>query len=426
MSDIKILIDALKKEDKDVLKRELFDKGNVLADEQKLIRSEKKVMLEILRDIEKLRGRVSSEEFTFLMNKYNYINNILQQREEKYFDLYLEKREEEENRPLNQFSLEERRLLHKYILATYKTIDRISGISYEVISDRRPKEYLSSDVKKFDSDGRRPIIYVPTHIGKNDIQAISEAIKGHYYLLSGDFEHIQGGVNAPFLAVNGRYYFNEWLKDQRQSIPQQMIDHLKNGGDLMWFIEGTWNMSENGILLPAYWSIVPVAQESNAIIIPIAVEQYDYKIANRIPIRTGNHFKINIGAPFDMNVFGKSNEEKIAAINLLSDTLATLKYEIWCTEQVQRRNSLDMNYWKKFKEKRYREWPYFSDEYISDLTFKPKMILYDGTKQVISKPDEVFIPLKNLDEIGMVLSSSEIHHRLDVEKMVLSLKKQNN
>ena len=76
MSDIKILIDALKKEDKDVLKRELFDKGNVLADEQKLIRSEKKVMLEILRDIEKLRGRVSSEEFTFLMNKYNYINGV--------------------------------------------------------------------------------------------------------------------------------------------------------------------------------------------------------------------------------------------------------------------------------------------------------------------------------------------------------------
>lgn len=422
MSDFKILIDAIKKEDKDVLKRELFNKGNVLADEQKLIRSEKKVMSEILRDIEKLKGRVSSEEFTSLMNEYNYIDFNLKKREENYFELYLEKREEEENRPLNQFGLEERQLLHKYILATYKTIDRISGISYKVISDKRPKEYLSQNVKTFDSDGRRPIIYVPSHIGKNDIQAISEAIKGHYYLLSGDYEHIQGGVNAPFLAVNGRYYFNEWLKDQRQSIPEQMINHLKNGGDLMWFIEGTWNMSENGILLPAYWSIVPVAQEANAIIIPIAVEQYDYKIANLIPIRTGNHFKINIGAPFDMNKFGKSNAEKIAAINSLSETLATLKYEIWCTEQMQKRDNLDMNYWIKFKEKRYKEWPYFSDEYISDLTFKPKMTLEDGTKQIISKPDDVFEPLKNLDQIGKILSSSEIQHKLDVEKKVLCLK----
>lgn len=419
MADINLLLDAIKKENKEMLTSELHNNGNVLADEQKFIRSEQKSMSSILADIEKLKGKIPSDEYSKLINEYNSLVRYLNDREEKYFSLYLEKRAEEEARPLNNFSLEERKILHKYILATYKTIDRLSGISYEVISDKRPKEYLISNSSDSFSR-RRPIIYVPSHIGKNDIQAISEAIKGHYYLLSGDYEHIQGGINAPFLAVNGRYYFNEWIKSQRQEIPQLMIDHLKSGGDLMWFFEGTWNMSENGILLPAYWSIVSVAQDANAIIIPIGVDQYDYRIFNKIPIKTGNHFKINIGSPFDMNLYGKSNEEKTAAVNALTDTLATLKYEIWCTEPMLSRETLDEEMWDKFKNKRYKEWPYFSDEYIADLTFKPKIVLDDGTKIIVPKPDDVFVALKNLDQVGRIPTVFEMKQKLDEKKKVLA------
>lgn len=422
MSDFNLLMEAVKKENKETLIQELKNTGNVLADEQKLLRSERKSMNDILRDIEKLKERIPFDEYVKLMSEYENIENGLQQREKHYIDLYLKKREEEDARPLNQFSLDERKALHKYVLATYKAIDRVSGISYEVIADRRPKEYLSNKVRTAHSDGRRPIIYVPSHIGKNDIQAISEAIGGNYYLLSGDFEHIQGGINAPFLAVLGRYYFNEWIKEQRQSIPQKTIDHLKSGGDLMWFFEGTWNMSENGILLPAYWSIVSVAQEANAIIIPIGVDQYDYRVFNLVPIKTGNHFKINIGQPFDMNLYGKSNEEKTAAVNALTDALATLKYEIWCTEPMKKRKKLDMSSWDKFKEKRYKEWPYFSDEYIADLTFKPKQVLEDGSKIPISKPYDVFEPLKNLDFIGKVPTVAGMKRRLDEKQKVLQMK----
>lgn len=128
-----------------------------------------------------------------LINEYHSVNELLENRERNYIDLYQQKRAEEEERPFNQFTLQERKRLHQYVLATYKTIDRLSGITYQIISDRRTKEVLPPEMLKGEVyEKRRPVIYVPTHIGKNDIQAVSEAIKGHYYLLSGDYEHIQG------------------------------------------------------------------------------------------------------------------------------------------------------------------------------------------------------------------------------------------
>ena len=63
---------------------------------------------------------------------------------------------------------------------------------------------------KYDENGElRPKIFVITHVGKYDIQVISEAIAQHYYLLSGDFEHIQGTIDNKFLNLNGALYFKK-------------------------------------------------------------------------------------------------------------------------------------------------------------------------------------------------------------------------
>ncbi len=67
-----------------------------------------------------------------------------------------------------------------------------------------------------------------------------------------------------------------------------MIGHLRAGGNLMYFPEGTWNLSPNLPVLPCFWGIVEIAQKGNAIIVPVAAEQY------------GKHFKINIGCNLDI------------------------------------------------------------------------------------------------------------------------------
>ena len=99
-------------------------------------------------------------------------------------------------------------------------------------------------------------------------------------------------------------------------------------------------MSPNLPMLPCYWGIVEIAQKSNAVIVPIAADQY------------GKHFKINIGGNFDMLCYGNSKEEKSRAISDLRDTLAALKYEIWETEP-QKRSELFGNEWDKYCQDRF-------------------------------------------------------------------------
>jgi len=163
-----------------------------------------------------------------------------------------------------------------------------------------------------------------------------------------------------------------------------MIDHLKDNGNLMYFIEGTWNLSPNLPMLPCYWGIVDIAKKGNAIIVPVAAEQY------------GKKFVINIGENFDMNLFGDSLEDKSLAIDTLRDTLATLKWEIW--ESVSRLNRKDVtgDEWDKYVSDRYSEWPYFNDEYIANLIYKPKGVVtneeaYAHIKKLVPKKENAFL-----------------------------------
>ena len=307
--------------------------------------------------------------------KYMFEKSITKEeyltRENEFLKLYYELRRKDENKWWSKLTLEQRKSIHWLILQIYKIKNHLGGFSYEILSDKKTKT-------------DRPIIFAVTHVGKFDIEVISEAIKEHYYLLSGDFEHIQGIIDAPFLGLNGVFYFNEKDKNDRKAVSQKMINHLNNNGNLMYFIEGTWNLSPNLPMLPCYWGIVDIAKKGNAIIVPIAAEQY------------GKKFVVNIGENFDMNLFGNSLEDKSFAIDTLRDTLATLKWEIW--ENVSRLNRKDVtnDMWNKYVSDRYSEWPYFNDEYIADLIYKPKGVVtneeaYAHIKKLVPKKENAFL-----------------------------------
>lgn len=287
-------------------------------------------------------------------------------KQKEFLELYYKLRKREENRWYSKLTLEERRKLHPKILALYKAKNKLGGFRCEVIKDER------GDVAGLN----RPIIFALTHVGKFDIEVTSEAVREHYYLLSGDFEHIQGKLDSPFLGMNGVFYFNENVKEDRKDVSKKMIHHLKQGGNLMYFIEGTWNITPNLPMLPVYWGIIDIAREGNAIIVPVGVEQYD-KV-----------FKVNVGKAFDIYQYGEGLEEKTKAITDLRDTLATLKWEIWETEQTTR-NAVADDYWEKYVKARFQEWPYFNEEYIKRLIYKPKNVFSE---------EEVFAPIYELRE----------------------------
>ena len=282
-------------------------------------------------------------------------------KQKEFLELYYKLRKNEETAWYSKLSLEQRRKLHPVILTLYKIKNRLGGFSYQVLGDER-------------SITDRPIIYVVSHVGKFDVEVVSEAIQEHYYLLSGDFEHIQGILDVPFLGLNGVFYFNEKVKEDRKFVSQKMIHHLCSGGNLMYFIEGTWNITPNLPMLPCYWGIVDIAKAGNAIIVPVAAEQY------------GKLFKIKIGKNFDMKEYGDGNIEKTRAIEDLRDTLATLKWDIWETERIARKD-ISAHYWEEYVNDRFKEWPYFNEAYIQGLIYKPKGVYTE---------EEVFAPIKAL------------------------------
>ena len=159
----------------------------------------------------------------------------------------------------------------------------------------------------------------------------------------------------------------------------------------MYFPEGTWNLSPNLPMLPCYWGIVDVAKKSNAIIIPVAADQY------------GKHFKINIGKNIDMNQYGNSISEKSMAIRDLRDILATLKWEIWESYPVLERSKMTGLEWEEYISARIKEWPYFSEEYIDGLIYKPKDItdrnsVYSPIKKLTPSRKNAFLFNKRLKD----------------------------
>ena len=285
-----------------------------------------------------------------------------EKREKAFLELYYKLRKEDEQKFWSKLSLKQRQDIHWIILNIYRIKNRLGGFNYKLIKDER-------------IDTNRPKIYAVSHVGKFDIEVVSEAIKDHYYLLSGDYEHIQGIIDAPFIGLNGVIYFNERVKEDRKLAVEKMISHLQDGGNLMYFPEGTWNVTPNLPVLPCYWGIVDIAKKGNADVIPVGADQVD------------KTFTISIGKNLDMNKYGDTKEEKTKAINEIRDSLATLKWEIWESFGQYKRENIQNDEWEKYKEARFKEWPYFNDEYINGLTYKPKNQ---------ANHDEVYAPVKKL------------------------------
>ncbi len=258
---------------------------------------------------------------------------------------YYTVRDKYDNSFLGKLTLKQRKLIHPILLNVIKLRNR--GNKFKI-------ETLNGKIEQTN----RPKIFCITHIGKFDIEVVSEVIKEHYYLLSGDFENIKGTLEEKFLGLNGVIYLREDDREDRKRSKEKMIQTLKLGGNIMYFPEGTWNLSPNLPVLQCPFGIIEVAQKSNAVIVPIGIEQYD------------KTFIATVGKNFDASKY--SEDEKIKAINDLRDAMATLKWDIWESVSPNVRSQMDENEFDKFINERLKEWPNFTLEEFYDRVFKPK------------------------------------------------------
>lgn len=292
---------------------------------------------------------------------------------QKYLDYldeyYFQKRKETfENGGPNNFYINERKKLYKYVLRPLLVAQKsLSGFKVIVDSDER----VEVD---------RPKIFAVTHIGKYDIEIVMQALKEHTFVLLGDAKYMYNTLDGFFIEMNGVIYLNVYNKEDCHIAKTTVIKILQQGGNVMWYIEGIWNTSPNRIVLPFPYGIIEAALRSNAVIIPVAIEQYDKLFALRI----GKHIDINAGKSF----YANEKQFKMDISRELKDELATLKWLIWEKYGRGLRQDIPNDYHEKYVEGKIAEWPFFTKEEIEKRVFKEPGI-------VDSK--EVFEPLLHLD-----------------------------
>ena len=173
--------------------------------------------------------------------------------------------------------------------------------------------------------GKVLVIYAANHTNMYDGPLFLRAVGRHCRPLYGKQPLYL--VDGLYLKMLGVIWVDRASREGRSSVKQALIDALRRGYSIQWFPEATWNMTDNLPMLPMRWGIIDVAQQSGALIVPLAL---DYE---------GNARTCNVrfGQPID-----STGVDRAEGIRQLRDSLATLRWEQWSERGVHSRAELDV------------------------------------------------------------------------------------
>ena len=190
---------------------------------------------------------------------------------------------------------------------------------------------------KHNTESNRSRIYACTHIGGNDIQRTFQVIKEPAYLMLGDPGILYKMIIYQGLIMNGVIPLETPDKEDRKIAYNRAIELLENGGNLLIYPEGAWNVTPNLVVMKLFNGTVRMAKETNSEIIPIAIEQYNQT------------FYFNIGENYTIDKDTLKSVEELR--DDLREKLATLKWEIMEREPFLKQEEITENYLQEFQEK---------------------------------------------------------------------------
>lgn len=206
--------------------------------------------------------------------------------------------------------------IHWLLVPCIMLLRKINGIKLTVVCDERV-------------NSKEPTIYACTHIGGVDIETAFEVIKSPCWLFLGDPREVYKNIDGILLGLNGVICLDSKDKDDRKIAKETAIGLLKNGGNLMIFPEGAWNISVNQPVMGLFFGTADIAIQSGAQIIPVALECY------------GKNMYVAIGKNIEVaNNYGDKN----TLTRFLRDSLATLKWRIFESVGIQNRSDIPGNY----------------------------------------------------------------------------------
>lgn len=218
-----------------------------------------------------------------------------------------------------------RKRIHKIMFAIIKMKRVLLHQKLTILHDER-------------EDTDKTIIYACTHIGRYDIEMALESIQDTCFLFLGSPGKLYRSLNGVLVYLFGFIGCDTTEKEDRHIAKELAIRTLKQGGNILIFPEGAWNITENQVVMKLYTGTIEMAIRSGADIIPIAIEQYE------------KSFYINIGKNISLDETSDLNKKRKLSDDL-RDTLCTLKWEIWEQFPITKRSSLPENMGQIFVEK---------------------------------------------------------------------------
>jgi hypothetical protein len=239
---------------------------------------------------------------------------------EKY---HRELRQEEfnNNKPFGFMKL--RKALHPILIHGLNIMHFFRGQKITIIGDKR----IQTD---------RPIIFAATHIGWDDIEMIMTVIGEHAYLFWGDPHESYRTMDGFLLNLNGTVIIDTGDKTDRYIGKENSVHLLNLGTNLLIFPEGVWNTSENQLVQYLYSGAAEMAIRSGADIVPVAIMQFN------------KEFRINIGRNISSDKWRL--EQKQSLTDYLREVMASLKWEIYETQEITPRKSIPENASEKYRQ----------------------------------------------------------------------------
>ena len=204
----------------------------------------------------------------------------------------------------------------------------------------------------------KPVIYAANHFCFADTPIMGRITPKRSYILLG--KQRLGFSDWIYFMLNGVIFVDRKDKEDMSASKQAMSAYLNKGRSIVMFPEGTWNLTENQLMLPMKWGIIDIAKETGAQIIPTLLE-YD---------REKKKCFVRFGTPLVIS----PQDSKADAITALRDTLATMRWEYWERNGTFSRADLDVDAERKKLFYSVEEYPPIDWEYESSCIYHPYTI----------------------------------------------------
>lgn len=201
----------------------------------------------------------------------------------------------------------------------------------------------------------KPVIYAVNHFSFADTPIMGRITPKRSYILLG--KQRLGFSDWLYFILNGVIFVDRKDKEDMVASKLAMTAYLSKGCSILMFPEGTWNLTENQLMMPMKWGVIDVAKETGAQIVPTVLEYS----------REQKQCFVRFGKPMVVS----PKDSKAEAIAALRDTMASMRWDFWERKGLFSREELDLDAERQNLFYSVEEYPPIDWEYESSCIYHP-------------------------------------------------------